>query len=255
MNKLLLGVFLLVPVLAIAEATWASDPVIKSEGCESLEYVDVAKFMGQHYYPAVSNLEKKNAATNFVNTYTMSTALIMRSQACLAHALELKELSKELQTTQQLIAGGTSLSKQEVQKHRQLTAKANEEITKAAEQQKKLTPKQQKSFSLGTSTYLTGTYATVKLFDLGKNVVGGAFNALSDASKGNVIGALGSLGKSVTSLVSKDTGKVKTLVSGYKDHAVNIYDTSKFLINFSKKNNIKLPTDATKDLAAVSDWI
>lgn len=257
------AVALLVFAFPANAQTWTSDPVVAGEGCDDLEYVDIAVFL-ESYLTTSDSYEgsKKESSAAMLLHYTIASALVNRSQVCLAEALELKALTDQLKEQQALLTSGTSMSKQQVKKQRALTAEANAEIEAAAARVEELTPEQKERFGKGTSAYFAGTYATGEVFrsiegfiaetgraaeqqvNNGKPRSGalGGLGAMADAAKGaaNVFG------------IAKGAGFV---FKGLKDHTTELVATSQYLKSYSEQKDIELPDDATNQLTGFNDWV
>ena len=240
--------------------SWSSHAVMAGEGCENLEYLEVADFLQVHYYPSLTYGSKEESGQQMLTNYAIAGTLVARSQACLADALELKELSDELKEQMALLKSGTSMSKRQLKKQRALTAEANAEIEAAAAQLEELTPEQRERLGKGSAAYLAGAYATSQLFRSIDDYLVETGEVMEQSSKpksrfgglgiGNVAqavgGAVNAFGK------ASDTGRVFV---GLKDHVLNLYETSQFLAAYSREREIELPADATNQLAEFSDWV
>lgn len=243
--------------------TWTSDPVVTDEGCENLEYVDVATFL-ESYLTASDGYEgsKKESSAAMLLHYTIASALVNRSQGCLAEALELKALTDQLKEQQALLTSGTSMSKQQVKKQRELTAEANAEIEAAAAQIEELTPEQKDRFSKGSSTYFAGTYATGEVFRSIEGYVTETSSAAAqqlsdDKPRSGLLGGLGAVadvakGAANVFGMAKGAGYV---FKGLKDHTTELVKTSQYLKSYSDDKDIELPEDATNQLTGFDDWV
>ncbi len=265
-NKTLiaLGVAALLPFNASAnDEAWLSDTIVTSENCTELSYSDTAEFMQEYYVPTLAYLPKADdIQEQFFKTYVMSSAVTLRSQLCLAEALEMKDLVAELKKEQAVIESGTSFGTNELEKQRAFTAKADEAIRAAAEEIDAIKPEQQKAFSMGVATYLAGAYSTVQMVKTVDEVAAKAADdakeaaeKLKDAKRNPFGAAKGLFGK-------KDKGSnpaavvtfFTDLLPGVKDQAVRVYDTGGYLMEFSKEKGIELPADATENLSAGIPW-
>ncbi|MEM8815973.1 MAG: hypothetical protein AAGE85_09100 [Pseudomonadota bacterium] len=249
---------------AVAQTTaWTSDPVVSGEGCENLEYGEMAQFLDTYLAGSqtYAGSEKESGAQMLLN-YTIASALVLRSQVCLAEALELKEIADDLKQQQAVLTSGTSLSKRQVKKQRKLTEQANAEIEATARELEELTPEQRERFGKGTAAYLFGTYATGQIFrSVDEYVVESAAEVQQDAKpKKSRFGGIPGLNQvsdaaqGAASVFRKATD-VGVVFGGLKDHTVSLYETSRFLREYSEQNEIDLPDDATDRLAEVSDWV
>ena len=237
--------------------SWTSDPIIDSERCDNLEYQDVVDFLQKYFYPTLSySGGQREAGQKMMSTYAIASALILRSQICLAEALALKRLVQDLKKQTALLTSGTSMSKRQLRKQRQLTAEANEEITVAADRTEELSSEQRKSFAIGSSAYLAGTYATARLFKAIEKYLAETADDMTEVSKPRSRFGLPSVNdvrKVVGSIGTVNT--VRVLFAGLQDHMRSLYDTSRFLAEYSKRQKLDLPADATDQLSVVSDWV
>lgn len=250
---LALSIFTIFSAYANDKPVWANDPVISSENCSSLKHKDVVSFLAKYFYPTLSyDSDQGTAGRQMMETYAIATSLTLRSQTCLAEALEIKGLTDKLKKEQALVSSGTSLSKKELKKQRKLSAEANEKIKSAASKVENLTPEQRKSFGLGTASYLAGAYATSELFKKIKNYGEETASVASGLSSGKGFG-MDTFNKIKGTLGAANT--VRVITSGLKDHTKSLYSTSKFLMDYSKKQKIDLPSDATSSLNSAVDWI
>jgi hypothetical protein len=240
---------------------WTSHPVMAAEGCDNLQYVEVADFLQTHYYPSLTyGSSQDESGQQMLTNYGIAGTLVARSQACLADALELKELSDELREQTALLKSGTSMSKRQLKKQRALTAEANAEIEAAAARLEELTPEQRERFGKGSAAYLAGAYATSQLFrSIDEYLVETRKDVGQSSKPKSRFGGLPGIGKvtdSVGGVVSafgkaSDAGRI---FAGLKDHVANLYETSQFLAAYSREKEIELPADATNQLAEFSDW-
>lgn len=242
-SKILFGfIFVIASTLGMnAHASWNQSSVISGSDCTSLGYDDVTSFLVTYYFPTLGyDPSHKKAGKKMMESYAIASALMTRSQICMAEALELKELTDSLKKQQAILAGGSSLSEKEINKHRKNAAAADKEIRAAAEAKAELTPEQRTTFGLGAGTYLAATYATYKLF----NSIEDYTKATKDKAKNKGLGGmLGGGGTAVTvALISKG-------VLGLLKDAVT---TGGFLVDYSKEKKIGLPDDATNKLKEIA---
>lgn len=237
-----------------SSAQWATSPVISSSDCKSLDYQDIVKFLSTYFYPTLGYSKNQDAAgREMMESYAIATALVLRSQTCMAEALELKEVSDALKKEQVLVSSGTSMSKKEIKKQRKLSADASRKIEQAAKAKKDLTPEQRKLFSVGATAYLVGTHATSELFKkieayskaTSKEVQsGGLFNRNSlEGSFNKVKGIVGT------------ANTIRVISSGMKDHLKTLFHTSKFIMEYCKNEDIELPSEATDSITSSVEWV
>ena len=258
-----LALALLASTAAFAN-TWTSDPVVAGQGCDDLEYLQIAEFLDKYYTAneQYSSNEDQSSAAMLTN-YTISSALVNRSQACLADALALKELADELREQQAVLTSGTSMSRRQVKRQRKLTSEANEEIQNAASRLDELTPEQRDRFGKGSAAYLAGTYATAQLF----RGIDGYLVETAEAAKAQAepeeksrfsripgLGRVTDAAKGAVGVFQMANG-VALVFKGLQDHTIELYKTSQFLRAYSDQNAVELPDDATDQLAEVSDWV
>ncbi|WP_101760090.1 hypothetical protein [Oceanicoccus sp. KOV_DT_Chl] len=232
---------------------WASDPVIASADCSTLEYKDVLNFLTKYFYPTLGfSSEQDKAGSEMMESYAISTSLILRSQMCLAEALELKEITDNLRKEQALISSGTSMSKREIKKQRKLSASASAKIEEAALGIEELTPEQRKDFTLGATTYLAGSFSTSELF---KHVKKYAEVTKKEVSSGGFLsgGMSSAFGKVKGVLGTANT--IRVISGGMPEHVKNLIDNSKFLIEYSDQQEIELPEEATTSISQSVEWI
>lgn len=238
-------------------ADWMNDPVIASEDCSALEYKNIVAFLTKYYYPKLGFSASQNlAGKEMMETYAIATSLTLRSQTCLSEALNLKKLTDKLKKEQALISSGTTMSKKQIKKQRKFSEGADKKIKAAAEDLKELTPKQRKTFSLGAATYLAGAYTTAELFKTIKayaEKTGQDISDLTGKAKKFALPSLNDVNKAIRAAGTANT--IRVVTSGLPPHASNLMSTSQFLMKYSKRKNIKLPSDATNKLNSASDWI
>lgn len=241
---------------------WTSDPVIAGEGCENLEYLEMAQFVDTYLNDSTGYAGgAEESGVKMMSDYSIASALVLRSQVCLAEALELKEIADDLKRQQAVLTSGTSLSKRQIRQQRKLTAQANEEIESTARELEELTPEQRERFGKGTAAYLVGTYTTGQLFrSVDEYVVESAAEMQQETKPKSRFGGIPGLdqvndvARGATNVFKKATD-VGLVFGGLKDHTVSLYQTSEFLREYSANNDVELPSDATDQLAEVSDWL
>lgn len=250
-------------------SAWASDPVITGEDCENLEYGQIATFVDEYLGGSMSYAgSEKESGAQMMGNYTIASTLVLRSQVCLAEALELKRLADDLRKQRAVLTSGTSLSKREMKRQRKMTAKANAEIESTAAEIEELTPEQRERFGKGTAAYLLGTYATGQVFKSVDEYMIESANATRQeaqqaaaaAQSKSRFGSLPGLGEVAGAAkagagIFKRATEAGVVFKGLKDHTVDLYETSQFLREYSANNDVEVPADATDQLAQVSDWV
>lgn len=252
---------------AVALGPWTSDPVVTGENCDNLEYEEIVGFVDRYLGDSISygNADKESGA-QMMSNYAIASTLVLRSQVCLAEALELKRLADDLRKQRDVLTSGTSMSKREMKKQRKITAKANAEIEATAADIDELTPEQRKRFGQGTAAYLLGTYATGQVFKSVDEYMIESANATRQeaqqaaAATKSRFGGLPGVDKVAGAAkagagIFKRATETTVVFKGLKDHTVDLYETSKFLREYSSSNGVELPADATNQLAQVSDWV
>lgn len=238
-----------------AKSHWNTDPMMVSGGCDGMEYSEVLSFMANYVdtkYPA----DKKLASEKMLADYSIAAALVNRAQECLAEALQLKDLADRLRREQALLSGGTSLSRKQIKRQRKLTMEANAEIQLAARGVEKLSPAMKQSFAQGTAAYLSGTYVTTQLYrgiddyvKVAKDKMGGTKSSHDKSTFDSVVDVF----KDFPARIGFGKSAL-TVMRGLHNHTLDLINTSRFLQAYSEQKAVKLPNDATKQLASVSDW-
>ncbi len=235
---------------------WASDPVVASDDCSSLNYKDVLSFLTKYFYPTLGFSDAQDkAGSQMMESYAISTSLVIRSQMCLSEALELKDITDDLRKEQALITSGTSMSKREISKQRKLTASASAKIEETAASIEQLTPEQRKNFTLGAATYLAGSFSTSELF---KNIKSYAEATKEEVSGGGFLsGGMSGMSSAFNKVkgVLGTANTIRVISGGMPGHVKTLIDSSKFLIDYADQQQIELPPEATKSLTQSVEWI
>jgi len=110
---------------------WANEPLIAENECNNFTRQNVENFLltydGSQDLTLSGNADQ--AGVKAMGTYLLSAALINKAQRCMADALALKETLDLLEQEKQIILGGTSLSNSEIEKHREYSAQASQELS------------------------------------------------------------------------------------------------------------------------------
>ena len=236
---------------------WNADPVASSAGCASLDHGEIEQFLARYLYPALAYSGSQQDSVALIPIhYAMATTLVLRAQICLAEALELKDLAFKLQEQVALLTSGTSMSRHQIKKQRELTDEANAEIDQATARLDELSPERRRLFARGTVAYLGGTYATWRVFNSIQQFVSDTKDELNEATKEE-----GHAGRKLAKFASGAFGRAKLtkdvspVLGGLHEHTRNLYQTSRLLIDYADRQKIEIPTDATDQLAELSDWV
>ena len=239
---------------SVEKPAWQNEKLITCDVCDSITYDNVTSFLKAY------NLEEQKQRASakdeakgreLMQSYTMASLLINRSQLCMAQALKLKKVTENLLKEKEILLSGTSLSKKEIKKHREYSKEAGQEIIDATKKTGKLTQEQRKNFTFGTATYLTGTYMTQKTVKDAHKYL----NTVSDktqkdikaAKDGNITTILKNGVNSMPfSSAATAANTVNDLSSGIDDHMLNLAATSKSIYKYSKQQKLDLPADATQ---------
>lgn len=239
---------------SVEKPAWHNEKLVTCDECNSITYDNVKSFVDAYYREEEKQSMSSNdeaAGQELMQSYTMASLLINRSQLCLAQALKLKEVTDDLLKEKAILLCGTSLSKKEIKKHREYSKEASQKIISTTRKTSTLTKEQRKNFSLGTATYLTGTYMTQKTAkDVAKYIqviadnISNDSTAVTDSNITNILNKGASMLK--LSGTAKAAGTLKNLSAGIDDHMLNLATTSKSIYQYSRKQNLKLPADASQ---------
>lgn len=239
---------------SVEKPAWQNEKLVTCDECNSITYDNVKSFVDAYYREEEKQRMSSGdeaAGQELMQSYTMASLLINRSQLCLAQALKLKEVTDDLLKEKEILLSGTSLSKKEIEKHREYSKEASQKIVSTTQETSTLTKEQRRNFSLGTATYLTGTYMTQKTAkDVAKyiQVIAGNISGETTAVTGNDITNIFNKGASMLKLsgATKAAGTLKNLSAGIDDHMLNLATTSKSIYRYSQKQNLKLPADTSQ---------
>jgi hypothetical protein len=240
---------------------WANEPIIQQNQCNTFTRENIQSFIDAYGGAAAYTLSGSadEAGIKAMGTYLLSATLINKAQRCMAEALALKETMSVLEQEKQILLSGTSLSNSEIEKHREYSAQASQEIQSYSEKGEKLSPDMREAFILGVTTFLTGTYTTTRIHDavadytkeVSKSVKESTQRAQNNPNKmlGWMQGALEVFDRS-----SKGGATMYIIGSGLVPHTKNLYATGEYLIDYSKSNDLDVPADATDEFLSVSGW-
>lgn len=236
---------------------WLNEPLVTGEQCDTLTVANVQSFLNK--YAQTERLEdvSSDAGLEAMNTYTLASVLINRSQLCMSEALALKSTTETLLKEKEILLSGTSMSKNEIKKHREYSEAASAEIRAATQKIASLAPEKRKSFVFGMSTYLTGTAATAKIKKALANYVEKTKGNLSQANQqvksGSIEGIYNTVSTSVSSLWSNGN-VIHDIMEGLPGHGQNLYETGSYFIAYAKQQNLDLPADATDEFLSTVGW-
>ena len=239
---------------------WASAPLIAESQCNSFSYKNVENFLA--VYASKENYSLKGTANEAgqraMGTYMISAALINKAQTCMAEALELKETITLLEEEKKIILSGTSLSESEITRHREISAEANEAIVSYSQQVDELSPQKSESLVLGISTFLTGTYTTVRMedaiADYTKKVAESSSNSAKSVKNNNSPTAWLNAIADVFDTTAGGGATIANIGSGLVPHMKKLYSTGEYLMEYSRKNNLTLPSNATEEFMSMGGW-
>lgn len=236
---------------------WIDDPVAGSEGCENLDHAQIQQFLVVYLYPALAYSGSQQESAYLIPFhYAMATTLVLRSQVCLTEALDLKDLAFELKEQVAVLTSGTSMSRRQIKKQRELTDQANAEIDRATARIDELSPEQRRLFARGTAAYVGGTYATWRVFHSIKQHVSDTKDEFKEIREEE-----SHVGRKLTKFASGALGRAKLardvspVLRGLHEHTRSLYETSRFLVEYADQQKIEIPADATEQLAELSDWV
>jgi hypothetical protein len=239
---------------------WASEPLIQEDKCDSFSKENITSFvLTYQQQPFTLQTSASEAGKRAMQTYTLASALINRSQLCLAESLNLKATSEILLKEKEILLSGTSLSKKEIEKHRAYSSEASKEIQLATSKIDELSPEKRKTFILGVGTYLAGSYQTVRIKEAVANYLSKTSDtvtanaSLAQSSGNNPVGWLVA-GLNIATTATSGAATMYNIGGGLPDHLTNLYDTSQHLIEFSQSENLSLPSDITDEFMSVTGW-
>jgi hypothetical protein len=240
-----------------ARPIWADEALISGEQCDTLTVENIQSFLIKYSQATELESGSKEIGDEAMNTYTLASVLINRSQLCLSQALALKSTTENLLKEKEILLGGTSLSKKEIEQHREYSQAASMQIKAATEQVDSLEPEQRKSLILGITTYLSGTYTTMKIKKVLNKYVDKTSDQISTITSGAktnfLSSAIGVVSGSLNNALS-DGNKIYNIVTGLPEHGKSLYETGTYFIDYAKQQDLDLPTDTTEDFLSTTDW-
>lgn len=238
---------------------WISEALVTEDKCNTFTFDNVSSFVksyDQAKLAADAKPEDKAAALKVMETYTLASILVNRSQLCLAEALELKETTESLLKEKEILLTGTSMTKSQIEEHRVYSMAASQEIKTAIDKAGDLQPKQRETFTLGTATYFAGSYTTAEIREDIQAYAKKTSATLSDtkdsATNGGTLQSI--MDGTIRAWESLGTAAkiMRNLGDGMDGHMKNLYQNSQFLLAYSKQQNLDLPPDATQLLSDTS---
>lgn len=177
--------------------------------------------------PAAAGAQAPPTGDALITTYSQSQGLVVAAQASLTDALGLKDQLAKLQVEQKTMSSG-QMDTDAMKKTRALSDATQLVIDAALAEQPELSAAAKTKFAEGLVRYF--------------QAVGGAANLVSQAST-----FTSSLGANPMALMGKGKTAVYVgkLIPGY---VKSLGGTSRSLLQYAKRNNIKIPTNATAEL-------
>lgn len=240
---------------------WANEPLVTVDECNSFTMENIESFMTTYSANSqeIETDSAKLAGKKAMERYTLAAVLVNRAQLCMAEALNMKETIDTLRKEREILLSGTSMSKGEIEKHRQYSAQASEEVRAYSAKIDTIEPEKRETLILGISTYLTGTYTTVRVQDAVERFIKKSSDAISNntakakSSENKAMGWINA-GLAVFDTTAGGSATLYNIGSGMTDHLLNLYDTGTYLMSFAQSENLELPSDATSEFLSVSDW-
>jgi len=238
-------------------APWAKEAFLTIENCADLNYTDMSDFLVK-YLPASDNGKNiQRAADKVMTSYMLAALAVNQANICLAESLDLKEAKEELLKEREILTSGTSMSAKEMEKHREYASNASAAIREKTLRSKNIEPAQQKSFILGASTYLLGTYKTYEIKeDADKLMEVAEADAKREKKKSSGGFSIGGLTDSITKggdyLAA--TGLLQDVLEGLPEHLPKLITTATFFIEYAKTQELELNEDATEEFNETIKW-
>ncbi|WP_321392653.1 hypothetical protein [uncultured Desulfuromusa sp.] len=243
------GMGRILPTQEFEHPAWYNEPLVTGDVCDTFTYDNVNSFLSS-YEQEQQNLEKNSKEIKIqkmANSYTMASLLINRSQLCLCEALKLKNTTDDIEKEKQILLSGTSLSKNQIEMHREISNSISQKIIEASEQSKTLKEEQKRSFTLGSGIYLLGNYQTQKVSKSVLNYLAKVAEDLSFDNKSTSEFPLPSL-EILREKYSATYGAAKiinNIGSGIETHMLKTAETGQYLYLYSQKQNLDLPSDTS----------
>ena len=215
---------------------WVSEPLIKTDSCNSFTMENVTSFINTYYISGQRVQTKNDPSQDALDNYLMSAVLVNRANLCLAEALELDEVIKELKAEKDALTRGTSMSSDEMERHRSYSVAATEAISKKLDEVKEVEPDKREKLAIGISTFMGGTYTFVNTYEKVLEVYKDLNLDRKQTWQSRLIELPTQMGK----------GRVIYFVyNGMPEIGKVWVDSSKNLYSFSQANDIEVSGDAT----------
>jgi hypothetical protein len=243
---------------AMAEGgNWADDAYFNATSClqkDAEEHTSSASLVVASLLTRYATKEFQSdigvASVQLVSDYHIASLLVNRGNLCLAQALGIKDVEEQLVEEQQLLLSGTSLTKKEVNRHRKIAKNASEKIAEVADSLEVISPEKKQYFSAGVTTYLLGIVQTVRIKQSFDNVTTAAKStaSLGDGKKGTA--AIQAKAKSLGGLFTGGAGILRVF-TGAPKHISKLVASGNNMVKYSKKYDIKIGEDVTKEFSSV----
>ncbi|GGF63996.1 hypothetical protein [Alteromonas lipolytica] len=238
-------------------APWAKEAFLTKDNCADLSYMDMADFLVKYLPLSGDGKNIKKASDQVMTSYILAALAVNQANICLAESLDLKSAKEELLKEREILTSGTSLSEKEIEKHREYADGASAEIRAKTLQTKLIEPAQQKSFVLGASTYLLGTYKTYVIKEDADNLMEVAEkDAQKEKKKSSGGFSMGGLVDSVSKGgdYAAATGTLQDVLEGLPEHLPKLVATAKYFIEYAQSQDLKLEPDATEEFNEAISW-
>lgn len=235
-------------------APWKDEPLLQKSSCADTGFMEIKQFMDKYTPAEFNSTDIKKGSDQLMSSYVIAHLAINQANICLAEALGMDELKADLLAHRDTVKNGTSFSKKEDKKYRSFTQSATEKMAKELAQANAIKPQMYKSFAVGASTYLLGTYKTYIIKEdaeeLQETVEKDMAKAKSKSSGGFSLGTLTEVfDKGSDYVTASDT--LKVVLTGMPEHLPKLYSTSQLLVEYAKSKDIELEEDATESLGDV----
>lgn len=235
-------------------APWANDSFLTKTSCADLDLTVIRDFITKYTPERAASKKVKAASQQVMTSYVLAALAINQANICLAESLDLKSAKESLLKEREILKSGTSMSKKEIKKQRQYAAGASEAIRKKTMESKSIEPDQQKSFVLGASTYLLGTFKTYQIKEDGETLI----EVVEKDAKGakssgfSLGGALDMASKGGDYVEATNT--LNLVLKGMPKHLPKLVTTAKFFIEYANSQDLELDKDATEEFNSVGNW-
>lgn len=208
-------------------------------------------------YASMSWDQLKGEQAKLLVNYVAASVSMGSAQADLAEALGLKEEAEKLRAEVKALKSNSAAGKEEFKSFTKLSKGTNKKFQKAAKKNQELTADKKEDFAYGVGKYLVSAHQTTELVKKytplmqgltmkTKEEAGGTFSKLKqgdlDSLEGKEVNA--AAGFAVGVYIGASSPKLAT------DHV----KTSKSIYDYSVKNGVKVPDDATKALSKMDDF-